>query len=289
MSQYKRKLGQRSPSNRNTQLEKKANIRSSETDFESCWESTLSGESSEELLSSADERSFADKNVIRPTMSKETVLLKMDEIKNFAVLLKNALMDGDVAIAFRTALKPLIDSQTENLQKDITDLKNTIAIQAAQIDRLDQIIKNKNVRITGLKPELDIGGRLASSQSCIKSALDMFNQKLGVPMVSQEVDDAYLIGKPNQNPTIILKFLTSNAKSSIMQQRTKLKGIQPPTYINDDLTKKRADLFKSARICARDKKIYSTWSRNGNIYFKKTQDSPPKVLNDLSDIDNEGN
>ncbi len=157
-------------------------------------------------------------------------------------------------------------------------------MQAQQIDQLQQDSRNKNVRITGLKPVLDIQARFASTDSCIDTAVKLFKDKLGVTVQGHEIDDAFLLGNANTPQTLVLKFMSTRTKQSIMKQRSKLKTVQPMIYINDDLTKRRADLFKLARRFAADRKIYSAWSRNGNIYTKEKLDSRPKILQDESGL-----
>jgi len=235
MEYCKRKRGKDTPTKRNTGPQKRVNRRLHllESESNQNWSMTTSNPVSEDLLSSADESTSSDSyDVIRPRINKNKHFHKMSDLNNFAELLKQVMLDQEVQNAFSTALKPMISELSSEIaakqQITIDKLSKTVATQSLLIDQLQQENRNKNVRISGLKPRMDINnGKYASAHSCIEASVKLFTEKLGVTIHKNEIDDAFLLGRPGSNQTVVLKLQSTNAKLLIMQQRTKLKGSQP--------------------------------------------------------------
>ena len=271
MSQKKRNLSARSPSKSQVQLNKRQNYQSSATEYESFTDSS----SSEEGLLSLAEHRPTDVN----KQSTPQHLMKMSEIKDFAVLLRNAILDPATAEAFRTVLKPVVEEQTDKIMTKITTLERTTEKHSTELDILEQRIDTleqgnrlNNIRISGINPPEK--GTLAN----INAARDLFSEKLGVKLSVEDIDDAYMVGK-SPATTMIVKFPSAALKSQVISKRTSLKGSSPAIYLNDDLTRTRADIYKHTRGMVKDKKIYATWTSNCKIYVKMRQDSLPRIIN----------
>ena len=67
---------------------------------------------------------------------------------------------------------------------------------------------------------------------------------------------------------IIVRFTSHNTKSAIMRNARKLKGTR--LFINEDMTKTRATMAWEARCLKRDNKLIDTWTRDGVIFTKST-------------------
>ena len=126
MSQKKRNLSARSPSKSQVQLNKRQNYQSSATEYESFTDSS----SSEEGLLSLAEHRPTDVN----KQSTPQHLMKMSEIKDFAVLLRNAILDPATAEAFRTVLKPVVEEQTDKIMTKITTLERTTEKHSTELE-----------------------------------------------------------------------------------------------------------------------------------------------------------
>ena len=78
----------------------------------------------------------------------------------------------------------------------------------------------------------------------------------------------------NDNETvkpIIVCLLKSAVKRDLMMGRKNLKGSR--IYVNEQLIKKNAGLFKKAREFRRSGVIDGTWTYNGRVMVKKDPDS----------------
>ena len=74
-----------------------------------------------------------------------------------------------------------------------------------------------------------------------------------------------------------LTFANMETKKKVYKARTKLKNSE--YTMSEDLTKRNQELAFLARKAKWDKKVFKTWTEEGTVYFKKTEDSQPvKVL-----------
>lgn len=72
-------------------------------------------------------------------------------------------------------------------------------------------------------------------------------------------------------PQIILKFTSYAARRKVMKARKSLKDLKDRPcriYINEDLTRKRAQIATAARSAKDAKKILDTWVFDGKIFLK---------------------
>lgn len=277
---------------------KKINRRPSDKTVDSLSDSDelLSGEEEEESNITVSEKAVAGINNLANVNKHKTTLLKMNVINDFAVLLRNALLDPATALALRSAMEPLIVSQTRELTAKIDGLENKVSTQAKVIDSLkkdvDQLQQNEkrnHIRISGITVTQQPNSDMPMARVCRLAAQTMFREKMGIDVEDRDIEDAYMLGQNRDRtlpPTMIVKFTTSATKTNIMQLRvTKLKGIRPPIYINDELTKNRADVYRQTRIYAKEASnhghSYNTWTRNGRILLKKDNANPVEILSHL--------
>lgn len=87
-------------------------------------------------------------------------------------------------------------------------------------------------------------------------------------------------------PTIVVQFSNRKHKVEVLKQARKLKGTG--VYINEHLTKKNAEIARQSRILRKEKKIQSTWTKNGKV-FVKSNGSPEQaktvMIRNMTDLD----
>lgn len=102
-----------------------------------------------------------------------------------------------------------------------------------------------------------------------------------------EIDRSHRIGKPKSNGPrdILVKFATYRSRQKLYAKRTGLKDEKlgyRGTFINEHLT--RSKLLFAARNMAKDGKILSAWSFDGNIFIKVRDPDMPENLDDDAEI-----
>ena len=114
--------------------------------------------------------------------------------------------------------------------------------------------------------------------------MDTLNQFMpGLNLASADIDRAHRL--PGANHRIIVRFVRSgegSVRDKIMTRRLELKG--KDLYVNESLTKMRGQIFRSLLAARREKKIYTVYSRGGQVFFKQEQHGAGKRVDSLEQV-----
>lgn len=83
-------------------------------------------------------------------------------------------------------------------------------------------------------------------------------------------------------------FLKANKKERITTKDLGFDDKQfiEPIYIDQDLTKRKQDLHKKARLFKKEKQYKFLWVKDGNIYLRKNEESKPLMISHEDDLKN---
>jgi len=176
------------------------------------------------------------------------------------------------AEAMRAVMKPLVEANTINIDKLVTLCSNQhkqIMKLEQEVDDLQQLTRNKTLVIAGISEEIDAE----------KAAIDVCN-KLKVNLHPEHIDSVMRVGKKDDNRprNILLTVITQRKKVQILREKKSLRHLAERIFINESLTPKRGALFAVTRKAAKEKKIFSTWTREGRIYIKLGENDNPKMI-----------
>ena len=136
-------------------------------------------------------------------------------------------------------LSAKIDNLGDELKlkdKRITQLEN-------RVEFLENNIRKKNIRINGLPQE--------PNESIKDIVVKTLNENLDTNIQSSDIDECFRTGKPDQDnisPTVLVKFKHLEHRSLVFRAKSKLKDSGKKIYyINEDLSKSKADLFKRVK------------------------------------------
>ena len=225
---------------------------------------------------------------------------------------KQSLVD-ELIIALRDqkvmeALATVLESKLLPLMETIADLKQDNTKKTEQIAALQHELKSANERIealetysrrdnlliTGMPNETyaDSAATTAGrddesqpSQSVEQSVLKLFNQQLGVHVTPSDISIAHRIKKRHNNspPITIVKFTNRKAREAVYSARRNLrKPGSPLIYLNEDLNKYTAELFRQTRALVKARRIYNAWTSSCAVFIKETNDincRPRKISN----------
>ncbi|KAF0290740.1 hypothetical protein FJT64_001185 [Amphibalanus amphitrite] len=114
--------------------------------------------------------------------------------------------------------------------------------------------------------------------------VDTLNQCMpGLNLSSADIDRAHRL--PGANHRIIVRFVRSgegSLRDRIMTRRMELKG--KDLYVNESLTKMRGLIFRSLLAAKREKKVYTVYSRGGQVFFKQEQYGTGKRVDSLEQV-----
>ena len=196
-------------------------------------------------------------------------------------------------------------ARIETLQKKVD------AIELQQ-DELEQYSRRNSVRLSGLTEEAD--------EDVVKGVLVTLNHVMCItpPIDISEIDRLHRVGKPEANRTrpVLIKFATYRSKRRVLEKRRFLNPakrtearqslrdvmIGPETedeakanhiekqgsrlFLNDDLTRSRAQLLYECRQAKKKQLITDCWSYDGSIIVKTLTNkiSSIKTSSDLKSV-----
>lgn len=208
----------------------------------------------------------------------------------FAQLFAMALDNENVCNGLRRAMQPLTDpieqkldnsiQRIDNLEISADETASKITTIEDKLEDLEQYSRKNNVRIVGL-PESS-----TEYENTPDKVLSFIYDTMKIDINKYDIGNAHRLGRKMRDTTrvVIVQFSTNLMKQQIMRNRKCLKDIPENIYVNDDLTKTRALLFKETRGCVRNKKLSTTWTRDGIVYAKLHETSQPKRIDSLEDL-----
>ena len=149
-----------------------------------------------------------------------------------------------------------------------------------RMDDLEQYSRKDNIRIVGIQ---DNRTQNDNRENVPRQIVSFLVEVLEIDANIYDISNAHRLG-PKGQVDIIVRLSSNLLKQQIMQQHNKLKYLNNKIYINDDLTKLRALLYKNAREHVKNKRLYSTWTRDGNIFAKLHERSKTTKIRTDSDL-----
>lgn len=84
-----------------------------------------------------------------------------------------------------------------------------------------------------------------------------------------------------QSQFLLARMRTPSLKAKIYSQRTKFKQCMARIYVNEDLTREDAAIFKKARMRVKEGILHSCWSMEGIIFGKASPEGKPFQIKEL--------
>ena len=123
------------------------------------------------------------------------------------------------------------------------------------------------------------GEWFSSSISAENAVLELINTRLGVKVSSSDIFIAHHLKQrqpSNRPPSIIVRFTSMKARDQVYRARRSLKNSHPPVYINEDLTKMTASLYRQARKLVKKKLFHDAWTSGGALFIRKSEEASCK-------------
>ena len=128
------------------------------------------------------------------------------------------------------------------------------------INDAEQYSRKNSVRIYGLCP--------SEGSNVVEAVIIFFKDKLGIDVKNTDICAAHPVkagyGRMGKKTAILVKFLRSCDKISIIKARRKLKGL--PFSVHEDLTKKNLTLLHKVRT---DSSVDDAWFASGSVWAKQ--------------------
>jgi hypothetical protein len=190
-----------------------------------------------------------------------------------------------------------LKTNNEELNLKATKLESDLNMANRKIDSLEAYNRADNLIVVGM-PVVDYAEATSATSSDLTSSsetsatteraiIELCRDKLNVGITTSDISIAHRLKKSNSSSgpaPIIVKFSTRKARDAVFAARRRLKGSSTPIFINEDLTKVTADLFRRARLLFKNKRIYGTWTQKGSVYVKTSNDPGCRAIR-IADID----
>lgn len=203
-------------------------------------------------------------------------------------------MAQSVADIIQTALNDrmvAIETENKRLQGQVTDLTTRLQTLTQtsdqKYDNVEQYSRRNSLRISGVEE--------SPGESTDDIILDLAKQ-CNVNITLQEIDRSHRL-QPRRSTAgansssrprdIIVKFISYRSRSAFFRGKSVLKSSETRRniFINEDLTKYRAEILRSARNLVKNKNsnVVNAWSSDGRIYIKAA-DGTRRHISSSSDL-----
>ena len=156
------------------------------------------------------------------------------------------------------AVEEAVSKTKEKYDGEIATLKSTVRSLEKQVNALEQYDRRLNLVIHGIKE--------SDGEDCDKLALNLFLNKVKVPMSATDIQRSHRLGAPRRNGQsrpIIVRFVSYKTRREVLVRKKILKESDPHVTITENLTRANLELFHLARNSGFFERV---WTRDGSIF-----------------------
>lgn len=165
-----------------------------------------------------------------------------------------------------------LNEQIHLLNKRVEELESYKQSSIVSIDTAEQYSRRSCLRISGIKQTPD-----ESTDDIVLNIARACDAKITLTDIdrSHRIPPRSPSARASQHADIIVKFVSYRSRAALFSGKSRLKknDVYSNVYINEDLTRYRAFLLRSARKLVKDGKINSAWSYDGRIFIKNNDGS----------------
>ncbi|KAL9963889.1 hypothetical protein ACROYT_G027444 [Oculina patagonica] len=249
------------------------------------------------MHSTSDSSEMADMREILTQIQDNTNKLLEDN-----QTLRKQYADLHESLSFHIAEVEKLVKENRTLKKEVKSLKANLKEveednETMAEDLATAINKIDDVKQYSRKHNLEFHGIPESSQENLAEQIIKLGNVLNVPIRNNDIDICHRLSankKSNKPRPIIARFKSYEAKKALYSARKQLKNqslnhVFPGAdvvYINENLTRRRRDLFNKVWKAKKLNHWHSVWTVDGKVFFKISVDDAPERIYSLEDLDN---
>ncbi|XP_062606558.1 uncharacterized protein LOC134268329 [Saccostrea cucullata] len=208
-----------------------------------------------------------------------------EEIEKLSSLLDNIFKDE---LATKRAVEIILSKQTfkntisEALVEKVTQLEAQVENLTTRMDDMEQYSRRTCLKFTGIPENKDENTDQMILNVINNYVLDTEDEKMDLYQISR----SHRVGRPPNNDNrqdqgkgqrprdIIVKFVSYRDRALIYAKKSNLKPFNEneqnnyKIFVNEALTKKRAELLFQTRLLVKNKALEQAWTYDGNILAK---------------------
>lgn len=219
-------------------------------------------------------------SIIKNTITEQVINSVAEMGKSLSDVIQTSINDRMTSLEQENKL---LHNQVLELKTELDNMKMS---SGKSLDTMEQYSRRNCLRIAGVpeSPEEntdDIILDIAKSANVALSLHDIDRSHRLQPRKPLNTDQS---SRPRD---IIIKCVSYRSRDAFFRAKYHLKNSQcySNVYINEDLTRNRAALLKSARnlVKIKNSSVISAWSRDGRIYVKYADESR-RVIETINDL-----
>lgn len=266
-------------SNKSTPQSKPANKRTLSSPVEQT--DLKKAKSYSDAVTSIPEESDMSENVTQISLSGEDIALISKTLQNtFESQLSTMVTNIVEGVVSGLNLK-IAELSEENCR-----LRARVEALELKADRAEQYSRRNCLRLSGV-PEV--------ADECVDDKVLEVASAIGVNLTLEDIDRSHRLGKPrhvasgNRSQTkprdIIIKFCSYRSRQKMLKNKSEMKNSPfKGSFLNENLSTVRDNLFYQARQLAKNRSIHSTWTFDGTILVKDKHSKIHRVETQL-DLD----
>ena len=233
--------------------------------------------------------------------------LKEEEVEKILSTITGSVLSAEMMAIHQTLdqlrrdIRSEVSGKIEQLQSTVVALRQEISEKDATIatlktkvaalegvaDEQEQYSRRNSLRLSGL-PE-------SPREDIVAETIRTINERMELdpPLVIDEIDRLHRVGQQKEgvNRAVLIKFATYRSRRRVFSEKKKLKvsttgSAAPKLFLNEDLTRHRAELLWEARKMKLAGRIKDAWSADGRLLLKNNRGVivPFKSIDDLQKI-----
>lgn len=210
---------------------------------------------------------------------------EFEEIKSSLSHVSDSLDDVNRRLDFVLNENKQIKKENDSLKLKILTLEKGLATCQTNMLKSEQYSRNRNIEIKGI---------VKAADENLAQLLMKVGQAIGEPISACDVDVCHRVpSKDKDKPNIIVQFQRREKRDRVLNVARKRKitnatiGLQSdaPIYVNEHLCPEMKRLLGMAISRKREHGWKFVWTRNGNIFARRTETSPIVAICRESDVE----
>ena len=137
-----------------------------------------------------------------------------------------------------------------------------------------------------------------NSEALETAVIELFNDRLGLLIRKDHISIAHRLSRKrgshltsdthqtaDTSLLTIVKFANRKAREAVYAARRKLRSVSGPRiFINEDLCKPTADLYRRARQLVRERSLHSAWTSSCTVFVKESAEARPRKVLTVTEL-----
>ena len=167
--------------------------------------------------------------------------------------------------------------------KEISELQESVYLSEVAHDKLEQYNRRNNLEIAGISDNI--------RDENLESEVIGILKDVGVSVTSRDIEACHRLPKSksehskNLPKRTILRFVNRKNVETALRNKKALKEKRRGIYFNENLCQNYRQIWFKCRDLHRNKRLYSFYTYNGTVHYRKTENGKPIKIDHLTDLD----